>query len=210
VQLFILSTNIEENAAWYMDSHVLRLPMELQHLLMLACVRGGIKYPAIKGWNGMPVIPDRKKINHPIVKWASLDEANFMLVKRMSIQLCHEYQLRFGNLHNYLGNLLMFPDFINATVPLWSRFPLMVPMFMRNQEKDVVEIYRSYYVECKHHLARWHAPRSRPPWFPEAAVEEGKKIAKAYQSARRENSEVEIDGVRLGQANIPEGLNNGN
>lgn len=192
----------EENCSFHMDAHVIKFPMELQSILIHACAKQRIKYPTLRQWGGTPIIPNGKLLQNPFVKWAALDEANFAFVKQLGLQLCAEYQLRFGQVHNYFSNLLLFPEFLSRDQPMWSRFPVAIPAAFKHPDKSIIENYRHYYIECKNHLAVWSAPRMRPSWFPKEAQDEGRKIAMAYKMARQRKEP--IDGLRLTNEDIPQ------
>lgn len=196
MQVFLLDLDLEKNVTYYMDKHVVKTPAAIQQILLNTCARLRIKFPQIKQANGIPMMPLPSIMSNPFCKWASSAPANFDYLLEIGLLLCQEYKLRFNEHHYNVGNLLVFDkqsSSVDRPAQL-ERYPWMLPMAYQDKQAGLVESYRKYYIETKHHLATWSNPRSRPEWFPQTAVDEGKKISAAFHAAKKGSP---LDGLNL-------------
>lgn len=188
MQVFLFSPINEENAKWYVDTHVTKIPAHILQILLNSCARTRRRFPQLKNYNGMPMMPTNSIMNNPFTKWASLHPANFNFLLELGVELCKEYRLRFHQSHFLEGHILAF-DLLETNEDPWlNRFPWMIPMAFQDKVKGIYQSYMRYYAEAKNHLAVWSNPRDVPPWYPLEAVEEGRKIAAAVRMAK-ENPE---------------------
>jgi hypothetical protein len=196
LQIFLLSEDSAENASWYMDKHVVKTPAVIAHLLLNACARMRMKFPDIRSYGGMPIMPKQDILNNPFVKWATVSSANFNSFIELGLDLCKEYRLRFHANHYMEPNILAFNPIDTLLEPNFARYPCMVPAAYWDKKAFVTTNYKRYYIEVKNHLAVWTAPRDVPPWYPLEAVIEGRKIAQSFVEAKSKEGVV-IDAVHL-------------
>lgn len=202
MQIFLLDEEPVTNVSYYVDKHVVKTPSEVLQILINACARMRIKYPPIKLLNGIQMMPSTNVQNNPFCKWASKKPANFNYLLKIGLNLCVEYELRFHHAHFHTENFILMPAFATSNgIPELERYPWMIPFVFQDKEAGLIQSYRNYYFETKHHLATWSPPRSAPSWFPKEKIEEGRKIAEAFSKAKKEGR-MNVDGVLLTKKDV--------
>jgi len=157
MNIFFLDKNPELIAQYSIDSHVVKIPVEIAQMMTMAKI--------------LSEDSERKigHMNHPMSLWVRYSTQNYNLAGEIGLELCKEYTRRYGKVCASEGKiklLLSNPIRTNqciATVP-----PLCMPE--NYQSDDVVESYRRYYIHDKVFrkdgkiMAKWKCC-SRPSWF---------------------------------------------
>lgn len=163
MQVFILDNDVGKNCGYYMDKHVVKIPVEIAQILSTTL--------RVKGYNSDGIYKSTH-IHHPWVKWCCESWDNFDWLLKMGSILCGEYKTRYNKDHK---SFLVIWECYRITI---SIFPTMsalnhtpFPLCMPDQYKtdDVVQSYRNYYIAEKSHIAKWKN-RPIPEWFPKQIV----------------------------------------
>lgn len=184
MQVFLLSLDSEENAKFYVDKHVIKTPAVIVQLLLNALARNRMAFPQLKNFNGMPLIPKKEVLNHPLCRWTAARPANFDAMLEFGLDLCKEFRLRFHDRHFLEDSILAFDLQECGGHPSFNDYPWMIPLAFHDKINGLVESYRKYYQEAKNHLAFWSSPRDVPPWYSLEAVQEGRLIAQSFKEAK--------------------------
>lgn len=165
------------------DSHVVKMILESAQMLCTAHrVLDGVESEARtksgrrqKVWN----FPDPKSakqkllykaayVNHPCTVWVRYSEETYSWLFQHFCQLLEEYKLRYNREHACTKLLPVFVflpwHFIAAEKKGWIDPPACMPI-MYIDPTDIVQSYRTYYIEGKRHLHTWGAPRRPPDWI---------------------------------------------
>lgn len=179
MNIFYLSSNIEECARMHCSSHTIKQILEYAQLLSTAHrVLDGEEYIAFsaagrrsKAFRMRSDFDDEflykaTHLNHPSAIWTRSNRSCYNYLHTLLIALCEEYTYRYGKIHKVessglLDRLATPPEnisdgeFTEPTPAMPSEF--IVP-------GDSVESYRRYYVGAKRHLASWKN-REQPYWY---------------------------------------------
>jgi hypothetical protein len=154
MQVFILDDNFDTNASFYMNKHIVKIPLELTQVLSTVLNQKNI-------YNENLYKPTH--INHPWVKWANnLD--NFACLIKIGESLFKEYTFRYNKEHKSIKVLNICKTLISNDLYYknHTEFPLCMPIQYHN--KCVITAYRNYYINEKRHLAEWKS-RQIPYWW---------------------------------------------
>lgn len=153
MNIFVLDFDNRKSAESYVDSHVVKMPLETAQMLC-TCL-----------WNyniTAPYKATHKK--HPCNLWLYESIDNYNWLCDLGIQICKEYTHRYNKRHKC-------EDIINWCIqnppPIGSFGVTKQPMAMPNECKvngDVISSYRKYYLEHKQHLFKW-TKRQAPSWI---------------------------------------------
>ena len=158
MNIFVLDTDVEKAAKWHVDRHVVKMPLETAQMLCTARHELG---------EAPERIPYRKAyVNHPCTIWARESYANYKWLCNMGIELCKEYNYRYGKVHKCQA---VIEDCIKNT-PVHNVFEYLelteYAQAMDEEYKlsDPVLAYRKYYKLGKAHLHDWKY-RDVPEWI---------------------------------------------
>ncbi|UTS52030.1 hypothetical protein [Synechococcus phage BUCT-ZZ01] len=112
-------------------------------------------------------------INHPSAIWCRQSASNYRWLYQLLFALCKEYTFRYGRVHKLessglLGFLHIEPNKIDYKKPFTYPTPAMPPEYIQD---DVIESYRSYYINAKVKVHNWTGrtgARETPPFIKEA------------------------------------------
>jgi hypothetical protein len=164
MQVFMLDTDFEKNASYYVDKHVVKIPTEIAQILSTCLyLRGYEKTDIYKPTH----------IFHPWIKWTCESWSNFSYLVTFGHVLCEEYSLRYQKNHKTLDIIKLCDsikfelsklDFSSHEFDLKKHtdFPLCMPE--QYHDKNPIIAYRNYYKTEKRHLAGWRS-RSVPAWW---------------------------------------------
>jgi hypothetical protein len=106
-------------------------------------------------------------LNHPSTVWARENKQTYLWLYRCWQELCKEYTMRYGRMHETERKLkdwlCLVPDNMPDGImceppPAMKKFPQCIV------EDDSVASYRKYYIEAKSHFAKW-TKRDIPSWY---------------------------------------------
>jgi len=160
MNIFILDHDPRQSIQYHMDAHVRKMCIEYVQILCTVLRQRFPDHPDID------LLYKSTHINHPCVKWARDNWANWVLLHKYAVLLHFEYVHRYNKNHkSYLMLENTYPIFLNS----WAKcdtphtpFVQCVPHQYR--QDDPVAAYRAYYIGEKQHLAKWTG-RPIPEWF---------------------------------------------
>lgn len=179
MNIFYLSHNPKTCAKQHLDKHCVKMIVEYAQLLSTAHrMLDGDQWTdrtangrRIKRWKH-PTLDDvlykASHVNHPSAVWVRQSRKNYDYLYQLFIELCREYQYRYGRVHATQSLL----------APVLSQSPKNIPdgdftqptPAMPDQYKTDCSIasYRQYYIQDKAYIAVW-TKREVPEWFGEVA-----------------------------------------
>jgi len=158
MQVFIFDRDITNNAQFYCDKHVVKIPLEITQILCTS-VR------VLNGYNEDDIYKITHK-NHPWCKFGYSSEEAFIYLYNLGYSLFKEYTYRYNRTHKsevILTRCLEIIEYKNRDVDFDSlTFPLCIPE--QYKTKDAIESYRNYCLGEKHHIGKW-TNRPKPYWW---------------------------------------------
>ncbi len=151
MNIFFLHMNQQKNAEMYVDSHVIKIILEIAQMMSTAhhvCNETTIKKKYI------PKYKITHK-NHPVTIWIRTSLSNYLWTYKMGKELCKEYTFRYGKVHkceriiDELGDNLPDIDDIGIT-----KLPQALPDVYKD-ENDAIYAYQQYYFFEKRALHKW-------------------------------------------------------
>jgi hypothetical protein len=157
MNIFILDLDPVLNAQYYVNKHIVKMPLESSQLLCSAHHMTG---------TDKNIIPYKlTHPNHPSAKWTRQSIDNYFWLCKLSMELCLEYTYRYGKRHACqrvvewsINNLPR----INET----GLTPFALAMPDEYKCECPVKSYRNYYNGGKKHLFVW-TKREVPHWIGE-------------------------------------------
>ena len=181
MNIFALDYNPEIAARDLCDKHVPKMIVESCQLLSTAHrLIDGEQYADktakghnIKRW----LLPDAKAealvykasfVNHPCAIWVRHNIAHYTWLARHALEMCKEFEARFGKPHKCLPLVQWFRANAPARIAIVTvmeiqEFALAMPDEFK--EADSVMSYRNYYVHAKSRFAKWRNPVDRLPFW---------------------------------------------
>lgn len=152
MNIFYLADNPEENAAYHVDKHVVKMITEYAQLLSTA-VR-------ISGLDAGYKITHK---NHPSAIWVRESIQNWFWLAQLAYYLNKEYRYRYDKTvnHKSFDIIESLPTPVLPNIGL-TKFRLAMPDDVK--QEDPIESYRNYYINYKQHIASWKK-REIPSWF---------------------------------------------
>lgn len=175
MNIFVLDTNPRIAAEYHVDSHVLKMVVELAQLLSTAHrVLDGKQYLEvssknrnIKRWSLSDsrdsILYKATHVNHPCAVWVRESVDNYMWAYNMFLALCDEFTFRYGKKHKSSA-LASSLNEVPKNIPSTRLTPFAQAMPDYCKDKDAVTAYRSYYILEKQKLHKY-SKRSRPYWL---------------------------------------------
>ncbi len=154
MNIFFLDWDVEKNAQYHCDKHVVKMILETAQLLC------GVHHVTAHDTAHVPYKLSHK--NHPCSIWARDSMSNYLYLCEIGLALCEEYTYRYGKRHKSqeviewcLMNKPQIQD-IGFTTP-----PKAMPDEYKTE--DVIESYRKYYLGAKKTFLTWKE-RKVPEW----------------------------------------------
>jgi hypothetical protein len=192
VNLFYLDEDLDKNAEYHVDTHVVKMVTEATQLLTTTVwvdkFLGFIPRALTKDEQGIineikaheaAISIDNRKItrflpthyNHPCSVWIRSSLDNFQWVFNYASALNSEYRFRYRHSHNHksFDTALRLPDTTNLRSQGITKRPLCMPNEYKQEGSDI-NCYRMYYMMEKADFAVWKR-RFKPPWWDEKFVE---------------------------------------
>jgi hypothetical protein len=158
VNIFFLDWDVEKNAQYHCDKHVVKMILETAQLL--CGVHHVTAHDTAHDTAHVPYKLSHK--NHPCSIWARDSMSNYLYLCEIGLALCEEYTYRYGKRHKSqeviewcLMNKPQIQD-VGFTTP-----PKAMPDEYKTE--DVIESYRKYYLGAKKTFLTWKA-RKVPEW----------------------------------------------
>lgn len=171
MQIFILDKDIQKNAEYYTDRHVVKILTEVcQILSTVARINGLNSSISQNDYFVHPILYKSTHINHPCVKWTSERAGNFKYVLDLGFALYNEYQYRYNKplKHQKAKQILNYLNQEYKKFKIRFNRSAMTPFAQaipdQYKKEDVVEAYREYYRKEKSHLFKW-TNRNKPEWI---------------------------------------------
>lgn len=169
MNVFRLSNDPKTCAEYHCDKHVNKMLVEgvqiLHTVLYLKGYEGKLEYRPMN-------------INHPIVNWCGESFKNFLFVHQLCYHLHDEWKFRYNHEETKIHKSIAVLNKIEVPLlaPLFYEIyretpqPKVMPEYITEEHKDVVEAYRAYYKLEKSEFAEWERGRKVPDWFNEEMV----------------------------------------
>lgn len=160
MQIFILDKNIKQNAKYYTDKHIIKIPLEIAQMISTA-------YHTLNTEN-LPEFIFKKSsyINHPCNIWVRESLSNFKYACKLGLALYNEYQYRYNKPYKMQRVKKIFE--YGLKYPPKIKDSNLTPFAQAIKEdckhKDTVKAYRKYYLKYKTHLFSWKK-RKKPNWI---------------------------------------------
>jgi len=161
MNIFRLDTCPVSSAQMHCDKHVPKMIVESFQMQVSALVRHGVLPPSLPVTkSGNPARGGYR--NHPCTVWAGNNKENFNWLSTMALELCHEFESRFGHRHFCFRGL---SDMAHMGSIITSRVYNSPPQAMPDTYKriDVVDAYRAYYHSKE--FAKWEKGTPAPSWW---------------------------------------------
>jgi len=164
MNIFVVHEDPKVAARSLCDQHIVKMPLETSQI-MNNCIMH-------IGHSGI-MAPFNPK--HPACIWAENGEENFFWLAAHGLELCSEFERRFGKIHGSLSKIkqafrIYCEETIGIPIELTDRIsakPVSFRYIGPQEFKDdnsVVNSYRNFYNLDKSRFARWN--RSKPPeWY---------------------------------------------
>ena len=176
MNIFALSSNVNEIARWQIDKHCVKMILESAQMLSAAHrYLDGTLTPGIsdkgRSVKRYKLSDERDSVlygmtheNHPSTIWTRTCKANYLWHYKLFLAMQKEYEYRYGKKHACwkLQPYLKKPP---LNIPEGS-FTLPTPAMddKYKVENDVIASYRKYYIQGKSHIAVW-TKRKMPEWY---------------------------------------------
>jgi len=154
MNIFWLDSNFTACVEQHCDKHVVKQVLEYAQLLSSA-----------HHLNNSPYKSDVYKLAHkahPCTLWTAKSAHSYSDLYSLFCLLAEEYTYRYGKVHKSYRELRE----VLAYNPSPDIGPVSAPLCMPNDCKsdDVVQSYRTYFLNYKQHIATW-TKRPVPKWF---------------------------------------------
>ena len=182
MNIFYLHEDPQVSAKMHCDKHVVKMIIEYAQMLSTAhrMLDGKVvKKPSVSGktmvkhydlYEGMDDLEGEMTyykavhFNLPCSVWTRESNENYLHLYRLFCELCDEYTHRYGKIHEtdikLRSALWTLP--VNIPYKPFTEPPQAMPDYCKR--KDVIDAYRSYYINEKKRFAKW-TKRDIPKWF---------------------------------------------
>ena len=160
MNIFILDYNINKNAEYHCDKHVVKMITESCQILCTVYLTN-TNYKVYPDFIYKPT-----HTKHPCVLWTSKNVSNFCYLVDFAEALYNEYQYRYNKPEKHQRNKQIIKYFKKVLPPLIIEkiIPFVQAMPEQYKNENAVKAYRDYYCNCKQHLFKW-TKRSVPKWI---------------------------------------------
>jgi Pyrimidine dimer DNA glycosylase len=176
MNLFLLSSNVQECASFHCDKHVVKQITENLQTMVSALIRNGVDQQFLpKTKSG--TTPKESHKNHPITRWVGDSYCNFLKSGEIGLALCAEYTKRYSKTHFCEAGIRYLRDNAKAIAPdLYSTKIAMTPYAIAIgsdsecrklpffEKLHTIDKYRMYYFFDKKDIATWKFTE-KPYWF---------------------------------------------
>lgn len=152
MNIFYLDEDLDLNAQYHVDRHVVKMITEQNQLLS-----------SVHWLNSSQAPYKLTHKNHPCAVWARESLDNYIWLCKSTLALCREYTYRYKKIHKgeevaiwHLSNL---PNI--SSVGITSRPKCMDSQYIKN---SIIDSYRIYYKYAKVHIHSWKN-REVPSWL---------------------------------------------
>lgn len=149
--IFLLDKDLELNAQYMVDRHVVKMPTESAQILCTVLNQNGQESPY-----------KSTHIHHPCVVWCGKSLDNWKYLRSLALEICKEYTYRYGKIHK--AELVIR----SLQEPKIESFGITEqPNCMDEQyivSDNPIVNYRNYYRFGKAHLHSWKN-RNKPDWM---------------------------------------------
>lgn len=176
MNIFVLSSDVNEIARWQIDKHCVKMILESAQMLSSAhrYLDGELTLGLSKTGRSVKkyILPDDREsilygmthVNHPSTAWTRANRSNYEWHYKLFLAMLNEYEYRYGKKHacwKLEPYLRKTPNNISD-----GSFTLPTPAMDEKYlvKDDIIASYRNYYVQGKAHLAAW-TKRERPDWY---------------------------------------------
>ena len=176
MNIFILDSNIEKNAQYYVDKHVTKIQVECWQMMSMVIREYTNNKDNYENEFSLLNKHSKSHANHPCTLWIKESWGNFMYVYELMEALTNEHIYRFNpkNVHlSYKKMIQFFESVSNDWIEneLKSKFKnddlMEFAIAISNTEivieSDPVQSYRNYYNVNKRHLHKW--TKRETPYF---------------------------------------------
>jgi len=154
VNIFFLDNDPKIAVKYYVDKHVLKMPLETAQLLC------GVHHVTSKR-EDIPYRLSHK--NHPCSVWARASLSNYLWLVNLGFAVCAEYTFRYGKIHACRRVIEWCGEHLpNIKDKGFTQIALAMPD--KYKDPDPVKAYRLYYLGAKSHLFSWKK-REVPSWI---------------------------------------------
>jgi len=168
LNIFITSPFPTESAIVLPDRHITKMPVETCQLLAIVASKWYHDYGTIPKADRSPYSTEKGAFrNHPCTKWVAESVNNAYWLIKHGMNLCDEFQLRYGKVHSCYNTLLhayyLFPKGkITEVTPFVRAMP---DEYKLDDSIDTFEAYKRYIASkpwVKDNYLR--LPQRRPEW----------------------------------------------
>ena len=160
MNIFFLDWDVEKNAEFHCDKHVVKMILETAQLLC------GVHHMTSQDTEQVPYKLSHK--NHPCAIWSRESLSNYLYLCDLGLELCREYTYRYGKRHKSQDVIewciVNKPNIVDKGFTEPAR-----AMPDEYKVDSIVESYRNYYIGEKSKIAVWKN-REIPEWFNEELV----------------------------------------
>lgn len=169
MNVFVTNKFPAESAIVLPDRHITKMPVETCQLLAIVASKWYHNYGPLNKKDGTPYSTEKGAFrNHPCTKWAAESIHNAYWLIKHGMNLCDEYNLRYGKVHSCYNTLLeayyLFPKGKITEVTPFAR--AMPDEWKHDNTIDTFEAYKKYIASktwVKDNYLRM--PQRRPEWI---------------------------------------------
>tara|TARA_R110002073_G_scaffold30291_8_gene94687 strand:+ start:1769 stop:2266 length:498 start_codon:yes stop_codon:yes gene_type:complete len=156
MNIFFLSLNPKICAIMHCDAHVRKMILEYAQMLCSA--------HHICGKYKNPNLYQVAFKNNPCTVWTRATSGNYLWLYNLFINLCKEYNYRFGKIHSSQKRLEHCLSFIPVYIPNGNITKLHQAMPERCKHPRDIQAYHNYYNMEKTYFAKWTIANI-PYWY---------------------------------------------
>jgi hypothetical protein len=153
MNIFVLDYDIEKAAQYHCDKHVVKMITEYAQIMCTVLQQNNIH---------AEYFYKPTHINHPCTIWAGKTRSNYVWLNKLAKELYKEYKYRYGGKTHKAGEVVLQLPIPKIPVVGLTPFAQVIPE--QHRRKDVVEAYRTYYIEEKMNFVSYKN-RKTPYWL---------------------------------------------
>lgn len=160
MNIFALATDPVEAAQSHIDTHCVKMVIELAQLLSAA--------HHVAGTENSDKIYKLTHKNHPCAIFTRSSEENYKYVANLASALLDEYSYRYDKTHNSTNVI----NWLKQNLPVsYTGLPLPIPLAMPDEYKTTcpIQSYRNYYLSKTHRsdgrVMMRYTKRQPPDWI---------------------------------------------
>lgn len=146
MNIFVLDLDPKKCAEYHCDKHVVKMILESAQLL---CNAHHLQYTILGD------LYQATHMNHPCAVWVRKSTSNYDWLASLGIELCLEYQHRYGKTHKTTNLMCSLRDNYPLNLPIGELTPFAQAMPDVYKNEDVVKAYQSYYINEKKHILKY-------------------------------------------------------